>query len=304
MKEAESFAQMDRYVALGGNFLDSAHIYGAWDRNGANGGCGNSEVIIGRWMRARGCRDRMVVATKGGHPDFETKATGMTRATVLRHLHESLERLQTGHIDIYWFHRDDRAIPVAEILGWLEEPVRQGTIRALGCSHWRIDRLAEALTLAETSGLPRICASQVAWSLAQAKSTRGQGPFGEQLGVDDETRQFHVARRFPLAAYNSQADGFFAAKYDGADFSAPDFPKPGLYRRYGSALNFRRRKLAQEMAVSKGRSPNQIALAWLLAQPFPCFAVVGPRTIEQLEDSMGAAEVELSPAEVDALARA
>ncbi len=301
MGESESFALLDRFAELGGTFLDSAHIYGAWDPNGANGGCGNSEVIIGRWLKARGCRDTMVVATKGGHPDFTAKTSGMTHEVVLQHLHESLDRLKSDSIDVYWFHRDDRAIPVAEILGWLEEPVKQGLIRAVGCSHWRIDRLAEALAAADGSSLPRICGSQVAWSLAQSRSTRSDGPFGEQLGVDEDTRQFHIEKQLPLAAYNSQAGGFFAAKYDGLDFHAADFPKPGLARNYGSEENLRRRALAQQLAASKGCSSNQIALAWLLAQKFPSFAVVGPSSLEQLEDSMGTASVALSDTDVERL---
>jgi aryl-alcohol dehydrogenase-like predicted oxidoreductase len=304
LSEHDSFALLDRFAEQGGTFLDSAHIYGAWDPNGSNGGCGNSELVIGRWLKARGCRERMVVATKGGHPDFATKVSGMTRDTVRRHLHESLDRLQCDSIDLYWFHRDDRAIAVAEILSWLAEPMQQGLVRAVGCSHWRIDRLEDALVAAKQFGLPRICASQVAWSLARSKSTRTDGPFGEQLGVDDETRRFHAKRQLPLAAYNSQAGGFFAAKYDGLDFHAADFPKPGLARNYGSEENLRCRALARQFAALKGCTTNQIALAWLLNQPFPSFVVIGPGNEKQLDDSMNATAVTLSDAEMQSLENA
>jgi aryl-alcohol dehydrogenase-like predicted oxidoreductase len=296
-----AFALLDRFVELGGNFLDTAHIYGAWDKNGVNGGVGNSERVIGQWMRARNCRDGVVVGTKGGHPDFETGESGLTRETVLRHLEESLDHLQTDHVDIYWLHRDDRNIPVAEILEWLREPVEAGIIRALGCSHWRADRLAEAVAIAEKKGLPRVQASQIAWSLAQVARTITGGKYGEQLAMDEATWRFHRETGLPLAAYNSQAAGFFAAKYDGLDMSAADFPKPMLARKYAGETNKRRREQARQIAKEKGRSANQIAVAWLLAQPFPVTAIVGPRDIPQLEDSMPAADIALSPEEAHTL---
>ena len=302
MDEAASFALLDRFAERGGTFLDSAHIYGAWAPAGANGGCGNSEVVIGRWMRARRCRRGMVVATKGGHPDFRTGASRLTREGVTRHLQESLVHLDTDYIDLYWLHRDDRAIPVAEILGWIEGPFRQGLIRAVGCSHWRTDRLREAMQCAAATGLPHIIGSQIAWSLAQAGVSRVDGPFGEQLAMDAETWAFHRDSGLAVAAYNAQAGGFFAARYDDLDFASPDFPKPGLWKKYGGATNLRRRRAARALARRNGCSANQVAVAYLLHQPFPTYALVGPRTLEQLDDSMGAADVALSAAEAAGLA--
>lgn len=301
LDEAASFALLDRFAELGGTFLDSAHIYGAWDSSGANGGCGNSEVVIGRWMKARGNRDAMVVGTKGGHPDFTTKASGMTAEMVQRHLTESLEHLQVDSIDIYWFHRDDRSIPVAEILGWVAEPCREGRIRAIGCSHWRVDRMAEALRVAGEAGLPLLRANQVAWSLAEARVKQSDGPFGEQLAMGEAMHAFHRRTGLAAAGYQSQAGGFFAAKYDDLDFGADDFPKPGLARRYGSEENLRRRAVAREIARQRGCSTNQVALAWLIRQPFPSFAIAGPGNVEQLEDTMGAAEISLTSEEMAAL---
>lgn len=293
LNEDSSYALMDRYVEMGGNFLDSAHIYGAWDEYGVNHGCGNSEVVIGRWLKRRGNRDRMIIATKGGHPDLDSKASGMTRSTLLQHLHESLERLQLDFVDLYWFHRDDRSIPVSEILGWLEEPCKQGLNRAIGCSNWRIDRLAEAMAFVGRSHNQTIGARQIAWSLAEE-----DGPYGEQLAMDIDTWRFHIDSQIPLAAYSSQAQGFFAEKYDICDFASADFPNPGLIDKYGSDLNLRRRVIAQEIAHDKCCTTNQVALAWLLHQPFPTLTVIGPHNIEQLEDSMGGTTVELSDNEV------
>lgn len=301
--ESEAFALLDRFATLGGNFIDTAHVYGAWDKNGTNGGLGNSEVVIGRWMRQRGCRKQMVIGTKGGHPDFDTGASGMSRHVVHQHLQESLERLQTDHIDIYWLHRDDRSMPVTEILGWMKDAVDAGVIRMLACSHWRRDRLAEARQAAQNHGLPLMQASQIAWSLAQDKRAIHAGPYGEQLSMDAATWAFHCQRQIPVAPYSSQAGGFFAAKYDHLDFSAPDFPKPGLTRKYGCDLNYRRRCIARELAAEKGCTANQIALAYLLHQPFPVLPIVGPRNLAQLDDSLGAVAVPLTGNEVEMLRR-
>ena len=292
LSEEVSFALLDRFVELGGTFIDTAHIYGAWDTSGANGGCGNSEVIVGRWMKARGCRDQVVIGTKGGHPDFTTQASGLTQNGVMQHLQESLDHLQTDAIDLYWLHRDDRSIPVEEILSWLQAPLEQGLIRAVGVSHWRADRLAEAQKVSDPCGLPSIQASQIAWSLAKPAETITDGPFGEQLAMDEQTFSFHCESQLPLVAYNTQAMGLFATKYDHLDLMSPDFPNPGITHQFGSEINVRTRQLAKDLAEKKGCSTNQIALAWLLHQPFPVYALVGPRTVEQLEDSMGAEGLE------------
>lgn len=290
LSAAESWKLLDRYVELGGNFIDTAHVYGAWDKSGVNGGVGNSEAVIGDWLHTNGNRTDMFIGTKGGHPDFDTKEARLTEADVLRELDESLSRLQTNYVDLYWLHRDDRAIPVTEILGWLESPLTEGRIRAIGVSNWRTDRLAEATS---TTASPHIAASQIAWSFAVSNWSRRDGPYGEEIAHDAEVQEFHQATQMPLVAYSSQAGGFFAAKYDDTSILADDFPKPGMRDRYGNEESVRRRSLARQFAQEKGCTTNQIALAYLLHQPFPVYPIVGPRSVAQLDDAMGAADVEL-----------
>lgn len=292
LDQESSFQLLDRFTELGGNFIDTAHVYGAWNKNGTNGGAGNSEVVIGRWLKQTDLRKQVVIGTKGGHPDFDTKESGMTRPILLRQLQESLDRLQTDFIDIYWLHRDERSIPVSEIFQWLEIPLRNGTIRTLGFSNWRTDRLAEAAQIAKQSGLQVM--SQISWSLAQSHFTAKTQPYGEQISMDQKTWTFHKETRLPVAAYNSQAEGFFSEKYDHLDFSAADFPRPALAEKYGRHSNLKRRNAAKELANLKGCTTNQIALAWLLHQPFPTVAIAGARTPEQLQDSIGAASVTLT----------
>lgn len=293
-----SFGLLDRFSERGGNFIDTAHIYGAWDKQGANSGCGNSETVIGRWMRKQNCRQQVIVGTKGGHPDFVTGTSGLNQSTLLQHLQESLDHLQTDYIDIYWLHRDDRTIPVEDILGWLQEPVAKGTIRALGCSHWRTDRIAQAKKVAAQFGLPEIQINQISWSLAHPVDLVTNGKFGEQLAMDNETWKFHRINKIPVAAYNSQASGFFASKYNNCSILEPNFPAPALAIKFGSKLNVLNRHVASDLATRKGCSINQVALAWLLHQPFLTYPIIGPRNIDQLEDSIGRTGIELNEEEM------
>ncbi|MEX0774193.1 MAG: aldo/keto reductase [Phycisphaeraceae bacterium] len=301
ISQDDAFRLLDAYVDGGGNVLDTAHVYGAWDRNGVNGGYGNSEAVLGRWLESRGCRDQMVIGTKGGHPDFATCETGLTRLTVQRQLRECLDRLKTEAVDIYWFHRDNREIPAIEILDWLREPLRAGQIRSIGCSHWRPDRLQEAQDAAAKLGMPPIQTSQIRWCLALPNHTTANGKFGEQLLMDDDTWRYHVKTGLAVIAYNAQAGGLFAQECAAIALSDPTFPKPDLARSFGNPTTESRRQAARTTAAALGCSINQVALAWLLHQPFPTVALVGPKTVDQVHDSLRAAHVSLDENQFAAL---
>lgn len=301
VSEKEGWRLLDRYHELGGNFIDTAHVYGAWDKSGVNGGAGNSELVIGRWLRSNNHRDQVYVGTKGGHPDFDTNASRLTQPDLMRELNESLDRLQTDYVDLYWLHRDEQSLPVSEILGWLEGPLRDGRIKAIGVSNWRLDRLAEAQSIHGPLEKPILSASQIAGSLAVSNWSRREGPFGEEIAFDDEAYTFHQSTQLPLVAYSAQAGGVFASKYDAVSIISRDFPRRALKDRYGNAYTVGRRNVARQLANAKGCSTNQIALAYLLDMPFPVYPIIGPGSIAQLADSMGAVDVSLSPAEYAAL---
>ncbi len=294
----ESWQLLDRYTELGGNFVDTAHVYGAWDKSGVNGGAGNSEAVIGEWFQTNNNRADVFVGTKGGHPNFDTKEPRLTRSDVLRELDESLTRLQTDYIDLYWLHRDDRSVPVDELLGWLEAPLKDGRIKAIGVSNWRTDRLAEG---ASANRSPKIAASQIAWSMAVSNWSHRDGPYGEEIACDSEVSSLHKTMQLPLVAYSSQAGGFFASKYDDIPILSDNFPKPGMQDRYGNDESTRRREVACQLGQEKGCSTNQIALAYLLHQPFPVYPIVGPRSVAQLDDAMQAISVTLTTSEFDSL---
>ena len=198
-------------------------------------------------------------------------------------------------------HKDEPSIPAREILGMLSEYITAGRLKAIGCSNWRVERQKEAATAAAEMGIKGFCASQVGWSLAKKNQAVTTGKHRECLYMDESTLRYHLETGMAAAGYSSQAGGFFAAKYDGVDFESPDFPKPGLVGTYGNSLSYSRRKIAQGLAAEKGCSANQIALAWMIHHPFPAFPIPGPHSIEQLDDTMKAAGIDLSDEEFNAL---
>ena len=278
----QSFALLDAYAAAGGTYVDTAHIYAAWLPDGT----GASERTIGAWLRSRGAQRTMAVATKGGHPQLSTPDIGRLRPEhLLQDLGESLERLQLPSVDLYWLHRDDPSVPVAEILGVLAQLQLSGRIRAAGASNWSIARLAEAATVARQRQWPGFVASQIGWSLAAPVVERI--PPGGMLFMDTATERWHRASGLPVHAYSSQANGYFTKDV-----------APGLY---DSPANRRRKLQAEQLARSHGTTANAIALSWLLDHPCAGAAIVGSRTLAQLDDSIAAERLRLPAAEWSSL---
>ena len=287
---------MDLYVESGGNFIDTAHVYAAW----VEGGEGASERTIGKWLASRGARSDVLIATKGAHHDIRTHAGRMNVEAVRSDLHESLDRLRSDHVDLYWLHRDDRAVPVGEILSWLNEHIEAGLIRAVGCSNWLADRQRAAAAWARDNGRLGFCAGQVRWSLADFHLPPGDSGSG-MCSMDEEMFAYHRRTHVPVVAYSPQARGFFSGRYGpGADATAPGF-REEVQLHYGTEANCRRLAAARRLAAERGCSANQVAVAWLLHQPFGVCALTGARTGEQLADSCGAADVRLSEADLRCL---
>jgi len=288
--EDQAFRLMDEFRDRGGSLLDSAHMYFKW----REGGEGKSESTIGKWLR-RVPRGDVLIGTKGAD-------MGMDRATIRAQLAESLDRLGTDYVDFYWLHCDDPAVPAGDIILWLNELVDEGLCSAFGCSNWRVARIREAAQFAEARGVRPFAASQIGWSLAQANPEIVAG--AGQVFMDDETLAYHLDSKLPIVAYSSQAGGFFAGAY------AQGGPPPGMtakenvVRVFGSEGNYARQAAVNRLAAEKGCTPNQIAVAYLLCQPFGAFALVGANSLERMADSCGAADVVLSPEEVAALEQA
>ena len=279
----QSFALLDTFAEAGGNFLDTAHVYADWLPSGK----GASERTVGEWLRTRGVRDGFAVATKGGHPRLETMEKSRLRPEDLaRDLTESLERLGTDRVDLYWLHRDDPAVPVGEILDALDGHQDAGQIRALGASNWQPARLRAAAEYAKAHGLAGFVASQVGWSLAAPNVVQGQ--WYDALHMDAEALKYYRAASLKVIPFAPQAGGFFAHPYDPAD------PKYSLYH---NEINAGRWERVRRMAERRSVSANTIALAYLLNHPCGGAAVIGPRTVEQLQDSAAAVGLDMNETE-------
>jgi aryl-alcohol dehydrogenase-like predicted oxidoreductase len=296
-----AWALLDAFAEQGGNFVDTARLYGDW----VPGGEGASERTIGAWLKRRSGRAELVLATKGAHPDLATMhISRLSPAEITADLGASLDALDTDYVDLYWLHRDDLAVPVGEILDILNEHLAAGRIRAIGASNWTVARLEAAAAYAQAHGLISFCASQIGWSLARANP--GVIPASGMLYMDDPTLAYHRRTGLPVVAYSSQAGGFFSGKYrrhvlseaegpDGSSEARQVLPVPSLYADAG---NFARFDRAHELAARHNRTSNAIALGYLLSQPFPVYPIVGCRTVEQVRASCAASDVRLTAVEV------
>jgi aryl-alcohol dehydrogenase-like predicted oxidoreductase len=291
ISQDEAFRMLDLFAELGGNFVDSARVYAAW----IPGGEGASERTIGAWLKSRNMSSRFIVATKGGHPNLATmKVSRLSPAEIAADVQASLAALEIDAIDIYWLHRDDPAIPVGDIVDAVNEQVAAGRLRSIGASNWTPERIDAANAYAVAHERVAFCASQIGWSLARPNpASKG---FGGELDMDAPMLDYHRRTAFPVMAYSSQAAGFFAGKAD--RYRGPDAKDDGFAKRYVTTENFARLDRAREVATRHGRTANDVALAYLLSQPFPVYALVGCQNVDQVRMSCAAWNLRLSPAEV------
>jgi aryl-alcohol dehydrogenase-like predicted oxidoreductase len=289
--QEDAFRMLDLFAELGGNFVDTARVYAAW----IPGGEGASERTIGAWLKSRNMASRFIVATKGGHPNLATmKVSRLSPAEIGADVIASLTALQIEAIDIYWLHRDDPAIPVGEIVDAVNEQVAAGRLRALGASNWTPERIDAANAYAAASGRTGFCASQIGWSLARPNpAAKG---FGGELDMDAPTLDYHRRTCFPVMAYSSQSAGFFAGKAD--RYRGLDTKEDGFAKRYVTTENFSRLDRAREVAARHARTAHEVALAYLLSQSFPVYALVGCQNVDQVRTSCAAWNLRLSSDEV------
>ncbi|AZS86344.1 aldo/keto reductase [Streptomyces griseoviridis] len=283
--EATSFAVLDAYTAAGGNFLDTADSYTAWI-DGNSGG--ESETIIGKWIAARGNRDDVVIATKvSEHPDYP----GLSAANIKAAADASLRRLGTDRIDLYYPHFDKPEVPVAEIIGALDELVRAGKVRQIGASNISAERLQESLDHSDREGLARYVALQPHYNLVSRDTYEG--------GLQD------VAARAGLAAvpYFALASGFLTGKYrPGATVDSARAGKAAAHletERGRSVLT-----ALDEIAAAHDAEIPTVALAWLAAQPTVAAPIASARTPEQLPALLAVADLTLTRPELDRLTQA
>lgn len=269
---------MDAFLAIGGNSLDTAHIY-----------CGGeSEEVIGRYMKERGNRDQLIILTKGAHHDQH--GPRVSKEAIRSDITTSLSRLQTDFIDMYALHRDDPNVPAGEVIEILNEYVRSGTVGAIGVSNWTWERIRDANEYAAAKGLAGFSFSSPNLSLAKANEPFWAGC----VSADKETCSWHEAQQFPLFSWSSQARGFFTGRFtpevrDNAD----------LVRVFYSDDNWERLERAKQLAAERNVTAIQIALAYVLNQPFPTCALIGAQSAEELRSCDEGSLIELTREELD-----
>ncbi|HRI57050.1 MAG TPA: aldo/keto reductase [Anaerolineae bacterium] len=285
--EAASCAVMDAFVEAGGNFIDTADVYSRW-AEGNPGGV--SEEIIGRWMQARGNRRQIVLATKvRGRMWDGPNGEGLSRGHIMAAVEDSLRRLQTDHIDLYQTHWFDANTPIDETLRALDDLVRQGKVRTLGCSNYPAWRLAKALWVSDKQSLARYDSIQPHYNIAY------RAEFERELKGLCEEEGIGVIPYSPLAA------GFLTGKYRRGE-PVPDSARAsGIQRRYLNDRGFTILEALEKLGKTRGQSIAQMALAWQLSQPVITSPIIGANSVEQLNDSLGAVGVRLSEEEMKAL---
>jgi aryl-alcohol dehydrogenase-like predicted oxidoreductase len=274
--EKTSFALLDAWLEAGFNFLDTADVYSRW-HTGNSGG--ESETIIGNWMKARGNRGKIVLATKLGI-EMAPGKKGLSRAYMQSAAEASLRRLQTDYIDLYQSHRDDPETPIEETLSAYAELIKQGKVREIGASNFSADRLDESLKISTDKGLPRYQSLQPQYNLV------------ERAEFEGPLENLCLREKIGVIGYYSLASGFLTGKYKSlADTKGR--PRGRGVETYMNPHGFGVIEALEEVAARYEAKPGQIALAWLIARPSVTAPIASATNLEQLSELVEAAEIEL-----------
>ena len=281
--EATSFSLLDRFVDAGLNAIDTADVYSRW-APGHRGG--ESEAIIGRWLRANpGKREKVLILTKVGM-DMGEDRKGLSPRWIERAVEDSLARLGTDRIDLYQSHADDAATPQEETLRAYERLIQAGKVRAIGASNFSAARLREALAVAERAGLPRYECLQPDYSLAERGYEAELEPLCRKAGLG-------------VIGYFSLAAGFLTGKYRSRE-SAAGRARENRVSKYLTPKGFALLGVLDAVATEHDASPAQVALAWIMARPGVTAPIASATSVAQLDELVGAVTLRLSP---DAVAR-
>jgi aryl-alcohol dehydrogenase-like predicted oxidoreductase len=285
--EKSSFAVLDDYIAGGGNFIDTADVYSTWVP-GHKGG--ESEIVLGNWLKTRGNRDKIVVATKVGS-DMGQGRKGLKASYIASAVEDSLKRLQTDYIDLYQSHRDDEATPQEETLAAYGKLIEAGKVRAIGASNFTPARLKSALAASKKNGLPRYESLQPEYNLYARE------------GYEEELEPLCRAEQIGVIGYYALASGFLTGKYrSAADFNQS--PRGEAMGKYLNARGLRILKALDDVAAAAKAKPAQVALAWLMARPGVTAPIASATRIEQVNDLIKAMRLTLSPDAMATLDRA
>jgi aryl-alcohol dehydrogenase-like predicted oxidoreductase len=281
--EAASFAVLDAFVDAGFSLIDTADAYSAWVPGNRGG---ESETIIGRWLKRSGRRERVVLATKVGK---WLPRKGLAPDNIAAAVEESLQRLQTDRIDLYQAHADDPSVPLADTLGAFARLIEQGKVRAIGASNYDAARFAQALAASAEHGLPRYETLQPEYSLVARK--------GYESELEPLIRKEHVG----VIGYYSLASGFLTGKYRSQADLGKSTVRAAAVGKYLNGHGLRVLAALDDVAARHAATPAQVALAWLIARPGVSAPIASATTAAQVQELAGAVNLKLSADDVEQL---
>lgn len=284
--EQRSFELLDAFVDAGFNLIDTADVYSAWVPGNRGG---ESETIIGKWLKRSGKRDKVVIATKvakwAEHP-------GLSPMNINQAVEGSLKRLQTDCIDLYQAHEDDATVPLHETLGTFAKLIEQGKVRVIGASNYGADRFAEALKVSADHNLPRYETLQPEYNLVS------------RAGYEKELEPLVVAENIGVINYYALASGFLSGKYRSEADLSKSAARSGAVQKYLNKHAFGVLGALDKVAKARGATPAQVAIAWLIARPSVAAPIASATTLPQLKELLGGAELQLGKDEIAALDQA
>jgi len=285
--EKASFAVLDAFVDGGGNAIDTADVYSAWIPGHVGG---ESETMIGKWLKASGKRDKVIIATKVGVKIAEGRE-GLSRRWIDQAIEDSLRRLQTDYVDLYFAHRDDQNTPLEESLDAFDRLVKAGKVRSIGASNYEAPRLAKALEVSRANGLASFTVLQPWFNLMDRD--KFEGPLQDLC----------VKENIGVVPYFGLASGFLSGKYRSeADLEG----KPRSYRAkdYLNPRGLGVLNALDEVAATHDATPAQVALAWLAAQPAVVAPIASATSVAQVDDLLRSAAINLSAEDIALLDKA
>jgi len=283
VSEQEAFKLLDAIVAAGLNLLDTADVYSRWAQGNSGG---ESEAIIGNWLKRGGQRDKILIATKVGMEMGEGKK-GLSKDYILRAAEDSLRRLQTDYIDLYQSHIDDAKTPLDETLEAYAELIKQGKVRAIGASNYHDERLFQALELSQ-QGYPRYECLQPFYNIYDRKE------------YEEELEPVCLEQNLGVISYFSLAKGFLTGKYRSESDLSKSVRGQGV-KTYLNDRGFRILSALDQVAEQHNSNPARIALAWLIARPSITAPIASATSLEQLNDLVEATKLELSQSAIELL---
>lgn len=278
--EEDAFLMMDKFRDMGGCHIDTARLYAD----------GMSEEIVGRWMADRRPSD-VIVSTKGGYYDMDAKERPrLSKSDIVSDLEKSLSTLKTDVIDFYWLHRDDESIPAGEIIETMNEIVKSGKIKKFGASNWTAKRIAEANRYAKDKGLIGFSASQIRFNPAYCIGERGG-----LVGMDETEFEFYKSCNMPVAAYSSQAKGFFSKMAEHGEAALSEKAR----KRYLCDENLNRLEVIKELSQKYNCSVAALICGAFCSFEAPeVFPIIGGSRLSQIVDSLNGGDVTLTKEEL------